>query len=199
MADFPMANAKKPSRFPLWVLFVSAVNYMVVFVTASFQLSNGQWIYGQMCGQGSCWPAHYEIWAIGLAFGAFSLIASLVMFFLYHRDARFKDMISVPVSALIAVLWLVVLVVGWLPLEISLEAGHNGLPAWGLNGANSTTLSTSYNSSDPQPRAGMFHYAVAYRTATLNHPSVANNTLIDVTVERGRTALAGVIVFTLSL
>jgi hypothetical protein len=193
-----MANVKKTTSFPLWSLFISLVIYLSAFIASACEFRNDKWVYEQMCRFRSCWPALYEIWVLGISFGVISFVVSLIIFILHYRDSRLKSKISMAFLVLVAIMWLAVMVVGWLPLRISLVAGSNGLPAWYGGNGGLPTWSTSYRSRDLKPIAGIFHYAVAWhRTAVVDATKAAN--AFRGTVEHGRTALAAVILSNLAL
>jgi len=176
------------------LLGLSMAIYLAAFVGAASEYGPDHWTYEEMCQFNTCWKALYQVWAIAIAFGVFSFVASAALAFLqirpWQRVHRFLSAITIGVLLLIAAMWLAVILIGWVPLHINLRPGFNALPLWDSYGNG---IERQLNSDDPTPTAGMFHYAIAwYQAAVVDAPSNASPGLSDFQ-NHGHSALAAVV------
>ncbi|KAH8882007.1 hypothetical protein GQ53DRAFT_812377 [Thozetella sp. PMI_491] len=176
-------------------LAISFCIYLSAFVVSIYEYRYNRWIYDKMCHYKSCWPALYQVWAVGIASSVVSFVISIALIILNARKIRFSRIAMIVSAVLIAAMWLAVIVLGWVPLNITLEAGYNGLPEYSSSG---NVWATDYKSYDSTPSAGMFHYALAwYRIATQEAPSNLSSSFSDVK-DKGTAGMAGVVIYNMA-
>lgn len=185
-AQAPTANPPYTGLY-LLLMFSTSIYFSALVVSAS-EFKYAQMMYYKMCQFDACWPAHFQVWAVAIAFSVLSLVASAFLSWVYaSRRPKPNPLVTRVLLVSMLAMWLVVIVLGWTPSQISLYPSSNGIPETDRSG---TSYSRSWASDDPEPHSGMFHYAVAFYQATVASP-LSTMAYHDI-IEQGKMAMAAV-------
>ena len=177
------------------VLLFSTSFYFGAIVASAMEFNIATPLYHKMCQHQTCWPALFQIWAVAIAFATWSFVASAFLIYVYLSSRpKHRPIYTHMLLVLTLAMWLAVMVLGWAPSQISLRPSTNGIPLFSNSGY---VFDTTYESDDPEPHSGMFHYAVAwYKATNVNRPWTRS---YSESAEQGMTAMAAVVFCNLAL
>ncbi len=197
----------------MWYHISSIVLYGATLIVASVEMGYSVQFYNETCTEifetQYCWPFFVVAWALAITASALSLLRDMVLQIRHRRLRRQVQpqpagtmrtaLIVIGSAGLVAVLWLVTIVVGWVQPQLPEEAQ---LPSWDWFGQSVDSGDWYSDESSQLPATGMFQWSVDYSNAVNAYQQSSYSNLWPLpswVTDPAHAGLAAVVLCTMSL